>query len=117
VIAEQTAGTVGPLFAGRYADPDSSTASDAALQVDCTAASIDVAIVDLNAIAIGPLARPAVGDDENTPAAIIARARDGCAGGSGDAGGQSTSQNNAAEKRTSHRHLLIRARMLPSDGM
>src|SRR6266850_1955787 len=58
-VAGQATGAVGPLDAGRYADPDGSVGSDPALYGDRSVAK-DKAIADLNAIAIRAVTGPAI---------------------------------------------------------
>jgi hypothetical protein len=61
VVAGQATGALGPLVAGRHADPDGSVVSDPALQVGRPVATKDAAIADLNAVAIRAFARRALG--------------------------------------------------------
>jgi hypothetical protein len=70
--AGQPAGAVRPLAAGRYDDPDGPIRGDPALHGDRAASVIsDHAIADLHAVAVGGVAEPAPGDDEDAPGAII----------------------------------------------
>ena len=62
--------------------------SNPALQIHRSVLPVgkDMAITDLNAIAIRGVARSALGDDENTSTAVITGARNGCACRSGITG-------------------------------
>jgi len=67
---------------------DDTVMSNPALQIHRSVLPVgkDMAITDLNAIAIRGVARSALGDDENTSTAVITGARNGCACRSGITG-------------------------------
>jgi hypothetical protein len=92
--------------------------SNPALQIHRSVLPVgkDMAITDLNAIAIRGVARSALGDDENTSTAVITGARNGCACRSGIAGRrQSAGQNNAPNNGAEHLMPQLLTRM-PSIG-
>ena len=117
-VPGQAAGAGGPLVACRYADPDGSIVSDMSLQIGRPATAKDVAIADLHAVAICAVARSALGDDENAPTAVVARACKGCARRSGNAGRrQGTGQKDTAESVANHGYSSLKLDTFTRSGV